>query len=96
MERNVTGKVVLCTGDKHAAALVQPSPKTYEMLGGPINNTVKSPTQYRPDVLWTENGTGTPSSNVIGLVRVAATRNRVLLRLMREDGVELARTAVPI
>ncbi len=96
IERNVSGKVIFCTGDKHAAALVRPSTKTYQMLGGPINIDVKSPTHYRPNVLWTENGTGTPYSNVIGLVHVATTSNRVLLRLMREDGVELARVAVPI
>ena len=93
---HVSGTVIFLSGDKHAGAFARYSPRVWEFLAAPLYNTTKHTTPARSSaVIWTENGTGTALSNVVGLVDVdTLTAGTCTLRLVREDGVELHREVV--
>jgi PhoD-like phosphatase len=94
---NVGGRVIFLSGDKHAAAFVHHPGDIWEMLAAPLENPQKHLTPARPNVVWTENGTGRALSNVVGLVDVDTLDARTItLRLMREDGQELHREVLPL
>ncbi len=81
---NVSGKVVLCTGDKHSGAdvnlLYGGAPAVVEMFCSPIDNLTKHKTPNRSQsdiqILWRES-TVAPDyrgiSNMIGIVDVTST-----------------------
>jgi hypothetical protein len=93
----VSGTVIVCSGDKHAGAFVRHDTRVWELLASPLQNPVKHRTPPRPGVLWTENGADRALWNVVGVVDVETRgAGSVTLRLLREDGRELHREAVPL
>jgi alkaline phosphatase D len=97
INENVSGVVVFLTGDRHAGGFFRFPNRIWELCASPLKNTGKAPSPSVEGLIWTENGAGPALSNCVGVVDVdTATAQRVTLRLMREDGVEMHREVIPL
>jgi PhoD-like phosphatase len=97
INNTVSGPVIFLSGDRHAGAFARFPNRVWELLACPLKNSVKATTPTRTGVIWTENGTGVGLYNVLGVVDVdTRLAQRVTLRLVREDGVELHREVVDL
>jgi phosphodiesterase/alkaline phosphatase D-like protein len=92
----VSGTVLFLSGDKHASAVFEYAPHTWELLASPIANPTKHKTPSRPGLIWTENGAGPALSDCVGVVDVDTrpSARKVTLRIVRADGSLLHRQVV--
>jgi hypothetical protein len=99
----VSGKVIICCGDKHASAFRQVG-RTTEMLASPISTHVRheiTDPSTVPGTLWS-NATGTVAApdhyGVIGAVRVDTEKSpgTVTMKIVKNDGQVVHRETMAI
>jgi hypothetical protein len=94
-QHNVTGKVLLCTGDRHAAAVGEWG-NVVEMLAGPVSSIGHTLPNFS-NAIWADADLTTKSvDKVAGVVDVDLAGGYVTLRWVRSDAVETHRFVITL
>lgn len=102
--RTLSGFVLICSGDRHAAAHVDytplGAPNVAEMLCGPAHTDVHHPISSGPGVLWCQGRKDAATKagpNLAGRVEIdTLVSHRATLHWMQGDGSDLHTATVPL